>query len=130
KDMVNGIIHFNVVCSDLDRSLEFYRDMLGGRSVGDTRLAVAERGIDSTGPGIALGFEAAPEWRATFIQFGEEENATVIDLLQWIKPASYGKPYDRMNHVGIPRVALACDDIDKVYNDLKAKGACSPKRIK
>ena len=56
------------------------------------------------------------------IRFGDDEGATVIDLLQWLKPASYGEPYDRLNHVGIARMALAVDDVDKTYNDLKAKG--------
>jgi len=27
-----------------------------------------------------------------------------------------------LNNIGIVRVALACDDVDKAYNDLKVKG--------
>ena len=120
--MIRGILHFNVVCTDLDRSMKFYGDILGGNVLGDTRLAAAERQVDTTGAGIAMGFEETPEWRACYIRFGDDENATVIDLLQWIKPAPIGKPHEKMNQVGIPRVALAVDDIDKIYNDLKAKG--------
>jgi len=90
--------------------------MLGARAVGDDRKAVAERGVDSRTVGIAMGFGGMPEWRATYIHFAEGEQATVIDLLQWIEPASTGKPYDRLNRIGIPRIALAVDDIDKTYN--------------
>jgi catechol 2,3-dioxygenase-like lactoylglutathione lyase family enzyme len=124
--MVNRIIHFNVVCTDLERSLEFYCDKLGGKADRERKEALkkasAERGIDTTPPGIALGLGRSPEWRACMIRFGDDEGATVIDLLQWLKPASYGEPYDRLNHVGIARMALAVDDVDKTYNDLKAKG--------
>jgi len=120
--MITGIIHFNVVCTDLDKSIEFYRDMLGGELLGDAKRNSAERGVDTTGSGIAMGFEEVPEWRACFIRFGDDERATRIDLLQWLKPVVVGKPLEEMNHVGIPRVALACDDVDKIYNDLKAKG--------
>jgi catechol 2,3-dioxygenase-like lactoylglutathione lyase family enzyme len=122
--MIIRFVHVNIVVSDIDKSLKFYCDMLGGRAVGDDRKAVAERGVDSTTVGIAMGFGGKPEWRATYIHFGEgaDFEAMQIDLLQWIKPASYGKPYGRMNHIGIPRIALAVDDVDKTYNDLKVKG--------
>jgi catechol 2,3-dioxygenase-like lactoylglutathione lyase family enzyme len=28
--MINRIVHMNIVCTDFDRSLKFYRDVLGG----------------------------------------------------------------------------------------------------
>jgi catechol 2,3-dioxygenase-like lactoylglutathione lyase family enzyme len=115
-------MHFNIVCRDLDTSLKFYRDLLGGHMLGDTRKAAAERGVNTRGAGIGLGFKVVPEWRACFIRFGDDEKATVIDLLQWIKPVPVGKPHGKMNHVGIPRVALSVDNIDKAYKNLKAKG--------
>ena len=124
--MIGHIIHFNVVCTDLERSMNFYCDMLGGKLDRDPEEAlgktVAERGIDNRVSQTILGFDVPPEWRATCVRFGEDENATYINLQQWIEPASYGKPYDRMIHVGIPRTSLACDDVDKAYNDLRANG--------
>ena len=55
--MINRIIHFNVVCTDLKRSLEFYCDKLGGKADRERKEALkkasAERGIDTTPPGIA-----------------------------------------------------------------------------
>jgi catechol 2,3-dioxygenase-like lactoylglutathione lyase family enzyme len=132
--VITRIIHANVVCTDLHRSLRFYRDLLGGRVVGSRRNSSekrtdAERGrvrerrtTESEVVGQALGFGETAEWYGCFIYFGEDERGTVIDLLQWIRPASTGKPYDKLNNVGIPRIALAVDDIDQTYSYLKAEG--------
>ena len=71
---------------------------------------------------IGLGLGETAEWKACLIRFGYDKKATVIDLLQWTKPASTGKPYEKLNNIGIPRMALGVDDVDKIYNDLKTKG--------
>jgi len=123
--MIKRIIHFNVVCTNLDRSIKFYHDLLGGQVLGDPKKTATERGIDTREVGIGFQYnEPNPEWRACFIRFGDDndEIATVIDLLQWIKPATVGKPLDRANNAGIPRVALQVDDIEKAYTELQAKG--------
>ena len=123
--MIERIIHFNVVCTDIDRSLEFYRDLLGGQVLGNPKQLATEMGIDTRPTGIAFQFdEPAIDWRACFIRFGTDDSGvtTVIDLLQWIRPVPVGKPLDRANHVGIPRVALRVDDIEKAYKEMKAKG--------
>jgi catechol 2,3-dioxygenase-like lactoylglutathione lyase family enzyme len=135
--MINRIIHFNVVCTDLDRSIKFYRDLLGGQVLGDTRKALAERGLNTKPTAIAFQYDkiykvSEPEWRACYIRFGKGSDVTTtIDLLQWIKPAPVGNPLDRANHVGIPRVALEVDDIEKAYKELTAKGVkfLSPPQI-
>lgn len=70
-----------------------------------------------------MGFGGPSQWGAYYIGFGDpNREQTVIDLLQWTKPASTGKPYDRLNHVGIARIALGVDNLDKTYAELKAKG--------
>ena len=113
--MIKSIIHFNVVVTDLERSLKFYRDLLGGQVTGVSRAS-------GKGAAIALGLGETAEWDGCFVRFGDDERATLIDLLQWINPPSTGKPYDKLNNVGIPRMALRADDIDKMYDDLKSKG--------
>ena len=72
----------------------------------------------------ALGFDEAAQWIAAYIHFGEKDDpeATVLDVLQWLKPPMHGKAYDGMNHIGINRICMAVDDVDKMYKDLKAKG--------
>jgi len=127
--MINRIIHVNIVCTNLERSLRFYHDTLGGDVI--ISKPVGARKTESLGSGIAMGFGGPAQWGAYFIRFGDQvplggaylgEGATVIDLLQWTKPASVGRPYDRLNNVGLARMALAVDNIDKAYSDLKAKG--------
>ncbi|GAH67134.1 unnamed protein product [marine sediment metagenome] len=121
--MIKRIIHFNVVCSDIEKSLEFYVDLLGGYLLGNREKAeIIKRKTESEGVGIALGLGNTAEYKGWVIRFGYDKNATVLDLLQWTKPPSTGKPYDKINNVGITRISLEVDDVDKVYNYLKSKG--------
>jgi catechol 2,3-dioxygenase-like lactoylglutathione lyase family enzyme len=108
--------------------MKFYRDLLGGQVLGDTRKALSERKLNTKPTAVAFQFDKVdkvqePEWKACYIRFGTGSDVTTtIDLLQWIRPAPVGKPTKRANHVGIPRVALEVDNIDKAYKELKAKG--------
>lgn len=119
--MISRIIHMSVVCTDLNKSLKFYCDMLGGHTIRDRKTAL-ENKIESKEAAIVLGLGETCEFIVCEVRFSYGEAAPVLALMQWIRPASTGKPYDRMNNVGIARMALAVDDIHKTYNDLKAKG--------
>ena len=121
--MIKRIIHFNVVCSDIEKSLEFYVDLLGGHLLGNIeKEVIIQRKVESEGVGIALGLGDIAEYKGWVIRYGYDKNATVLDLLQWTKPASTGNSYDKINNVGITRISLEVDDVDKVYNYLKSKG--------
>ncbi|MFW9875223.1 MAG: VOC family protein [Candidatus Thorarchaeota archaeon] len=121
--MIRRIVHFNVVCSDIAKSLEFYSDILGGHILGNVeKEVIINRTTESLGVGIALGLGEMVKWKGWLIRFGYDKNYTVIDLLQWTKPLSTGKPYEKLNNVGIARMALEVDDVDKMYHELKAKG--------
>jgi len=121
--MIKRIIHFNVVCSDIEKSLEFYVDLLGGHLLGNReKEAIIKRKVESEGVGIALGLGDRAEYKGWVIRYGYDKNATLLDLLQWTKPPSTGRPYERLNNVGIARTALEVDDVDKIYHELKAKG--------
>jgi catechol 2,3-dioxygenase-like lactoylglutathione lyase family enzyme len=118
-EMIARIVHVNVVCTDIERSLRFYRDILGAKVVSSLG------GGESAELAEAMGFEGAAQYRAYLLSFGEGSKTsptTLIDLLQWAKPPGKGKPYDTMNNVGIARICFAVDHIDKTYEDLKAKG--------
>jgi catechol 2,3-dioxygenase-like lactoylglutathione lyase family enzyme len=130
--MIKRIIHFNVVCSDIEKSLEFYVDLLGGHLLGNReKAAIIKRKTESEGVGIALGLGDTAEYKGWVIRYGYDKNATLLDLLQWTKPPSTGKPYNRINNVGITRISLEVDDVDKIYNYLKSKGVkfLSPPQI-
>ena len=54
--MINSIVHVNVVVSNIERSLKFYCDLLGGHIVGGTKKeSIINRKTESKGVGIGLG---------------------------------------------------------------------------
>jgi catechol 2,3-dioxygenase-like lactoylglutathione lyase family enzyme len=73
-----GVIHVNVNCTDLTRSVAFYRDELGFDSVTRTNPAEPQ-------DGAAFGLPTA-QWDAWMMGGPGGFAAPVIDLLQWIVP--------------------------------------------
>ena len=45
----------------------------------------------------------------------------MLDLVQFIDPPWHGQPYPTLTNIGICRIAFTADDIDKTYEELKAK---------
>lgn len=117
--MITRITHANIVCTDIKRSVRFYCDILGAKVISPLRV--------ESSPEISKGlkFDVPASYQAYLLSFGggsTESPATLIDLLQWLQPPVTGEPYDCLNHAGIARICLAVDDIDKTYEELKAKG--------
>jgi catechol 2,3-dioxygenase-like lactoylglutathione lyase family enzyme len=112
---VSRVFHLNVNCSDLERSLAFYRDRLG-------LTQGAHTVPDEPQPGAAFGLDAA-QWDAWILNdrrgFGV---GTVLDLLEWQVPRPAGAPYPAANHLGFGRLGFACDDVDGLYGRLVAAG--------
>ena len=56
--------------------------------------------------------------------FATEQGAagTLLDVVEWKKPRTKGKPYAQMNHLGIPRMAFLVDDVDGLCETLLRKG--------
>src|SRR3546814_2085080 len=57
------------------------------------------------------------ECRFALLRFGHEENEMMLDLLEWVKPRSFGSPNPTALHVGVARVALWVDDIHQAYEE-------------
>jgi catechol 2,3-dioxygenase-like lactoylglutathione lyase family enzyme len=76
---LGGVIHINVNCSDLIRSMPFYRDELGLDPV--TRSAP-----DGPQAGSAFGLTTA-HWDAYMMAGPERFARPVVDLLEWVEPA-------------------------------------------
>jgi catechol 2,3-dioxygenase-like lactoylglutathione lyase family enzyme len=94
----------------MERSIRFYQS-LGFTKVNDFTL-------DDPSVGDALGIKAK-KLRGVFMRLGNDENAPVLDLVQFIDPPTQGQPYPTLNNVGICRIAFTVDDIDKTYEQLK-----------
>jgi catechol 2,3-dioxygenase-like lactoylglutathione lyase family enzyme len=121
---VKMIRHMNIVCSDLEKSLEFYCDKLGGKLDRDRKAALTAKSQPSLELAEIMGFNEPAQYIAGLVYFGEGDPSeqTVIDVLQYIKPVPIGRPLAEMNHIGIARINLLVDNVDKMYEDLKAKG--------
>ncbi|HLW71650.1 MAG TPA: VOC family protein [Candidatus Binataceae bacterium] len=110
--MLQKLFHVNICVSDMERSVRFYQE-LGFNKVNDFIL-------EDPSVGEALGLKAR-KLHGVFMRLGNDANAPVLDLVQFIDPPPQGKPYPTLNNLGICRIAFTVDDIDKTYEDLKTK---------
>src|ERR1700674_6101517 len=110
--MLEKLFHVNICVRDMERSIRFYQD-LGFTKVNDFTL-------DDPSVGDALGVKAK-KLRGVFMRLGNDANAPVLDLVQFIDPRTQGQPYPTLNNIGICRIAFSVDDIDRTYADLLAK---------
>ena len=113
--MLQRILHANIVVRDLDRTLRFYRDLLG------FKVAFADT-TDDPKLGETFGVKGGVRMRWALIRLGDDENAPFLDVEQWLLPEAVAGSYPSCNHIGICRIALQVADIDKTYNDMKGKG--------
>jgi catechol 2,3-dioxygenase-like lactoylglutathione lyase family enzyme len=103
-----------VNCSDLDRSVEFYADVLGFHP----RVRFAPGPRDETG----LGLGADAEWEMAYLDDPRGTGQFAIDLVQWKHPLPTGAPSNEANRIGPFRLALMTDDIDRDHAELRRRG--------
>lgn len=118
--MFERVFHLNICVSDLDRALDFYCGKLGMEPI-------EGHPFETEGDDLRVGFGMTEydevKIRGAFVKWGDDEHATVIDLLEFIEPKPVGKPYDTVYNLGICRTALKVSgDLDEVYDDLRSKG--------
>lgn len=112
---VKGLVHFNVNCSDYERSRRFY-EALGFKEL----LRVPE----TITPEVAAGVGMPPyRVRGALLALEGARPAVVLDLLEWLEPRDESPPYPHLYHYGIARVALATDDLEGDMKKLEAAGA-------
>ena len=123
-----GILRFNrpvINVSDMDKSLAFYRDILGMEVVSDNLLVDPER---TKALGQAMG---VPELEIRWViiespggssRFGVGRE---VEIIQFLKPAwKPVSPHPNAAVVGVPIAwpAFSCDNLEALYNELKSKG--------
>ncbi len=107
--MITSHNHSSFTVSNLDRSVAFYRDLLG---------FTVENGFDAQGPAIEQ-ITALPgaHLKITHLLLGEFR----LELIEYLSPA--GRPIDlSTNNVGSAHIAFYADDVEKTYRDLSEKG--------
>jgi catechol 2,3-dioxygenase-like lactoylglutathione lyase family enzyme len=111
---VSQAFHVNVNCSDLDRSLAFYRDLLGLIPAVHTRPEQPQEGT-------AFGLAEA-QWDAWILHDARGFGAGLaLDLLEWRVPAPTGTP-NRAGDRGLNRIGFFVADLDALYAALAADG--------
>jgi glyoxylase I family protein len=103
--MIRALNHVSITTGDLDRSMAFYRDVLGL-----SRLGVGES--DAPHLSVIIGF---PEVRLRWAEFGLGNG----QLLEYLVPE--GTPLtQRTCDPGSVHIALETDELDAVYARLRA----------
>jgi glyoxylase I family protein len=108
------IYHVNINCSDLDRSLAFYRDVVGLTTTTRTRPEVTQ-------PGGAFGLDEV-QWDAWIMQGSTGTAAPVLDLLEWQVPRPTGTPQRDATATGFNRLCISTPDLDALHARVAAAG--------
>jgi catechol 2,3-dioxygenase-like lactoylglutathione lyase family enzyme len=128
------LIHVNIVCTDFDRSYDFYTKGIGLKPV----LRAADAGATQSGT-RRLGEWSSPQereeagykydvldfggdgvYRAVFLYWGESPGMPYLDLLEW---RERGQPVRRTaQDPGYARIAIEVDDLDAVAARLQDLG--------
>jgi len=99
--MFKRIDHVEIVTDQLDRTVQFYTDVLGFREKARDR-------IESSGLGVPIDL--------VYLDLG----GTVVELISY-EGASVD-PAPEKEHLGYRMIALEVDDMQKTITDLKSKG--------
>lgn len=111
--MVTGIHHTSLVVSDLEKSLKFYRDMLGMTIAVDTEMSgeMLDREVALTGAQVRV------------VLLSHDGKPPYVELLQYYSPLGKPYPHDaRCCDVGFPHIAVIVPDIQDVYRRLSQQG--------
>ena len=107
-----GVVHVNVNCSDLARSLRFYRDLVGLAPLVHTNPLPQD--------GAGFGLPGRVAWDAHLLHDARGPLGPAVDLLEWKQPPPAGKPAAEANQLGMFRLCLSVPDVDAVYARLVA----------
>ena len=107
--MVGQIYHVGLTVSDLDRSIAFYRDVLGLRFLGE---------IQMEGPETAAMFRRAGcQARVAYLNGSDQLNMPPVELIQFTDSEARKQPADLFT-TSVSELCFYTDDIDQVYKNL------------
>jgi catechol 2,3-dioxygenase-like lactoylglutathione lyase family enzyme len=107
--VIINVNHTSFTVSDLDRSISFYRNLLGLELISLTGRdpAFSEKVTGIPGANLKIAYLQAPGHR--------------LELIQYLSPS--GEKLDcRTNNIGSAHLAFNVDNLPALYADLKAKG--------
>jgi len=108
--MVKSVQHFGLTVSNLDEARHFFHDLLGLEAT-EVRETSGER------PEIILGIPGV-SLRLCLFKLPDGNN---LEVIEYLNPR--GTKLDlRTCNPGVPHIAFIVDDIQKMYEELSAKG--------
>lgn len=105
--MVGRIYHVGLTVSDLDRSIAFYRDILGLAFQGEILMTGKETDRMFRRPNCKV--------RVAYLNGSKADAAPPVELIQFVDTEAKQVPSDLMT-TSISEVCFYTDDIDAVYN--------------
>lgn len=109
-----SVMHVNVNCSDLERSLRFYRDRVGLVPQSHTNPLPQE--------GAGFGMPGKVVWDAHLLHDDRGYAGPAVDLLEWKSPAPIGQPPAVLHQLGFVRLCLTHADLDALHAELMGAG--------
>jgi len=101
---VRAVLHINFNCTELARSVEFYRQVAGLTPISHTAPEAPQ-------PGGAFGLDSAP-WDAWIMAGPSRFERPVVDLLEWKVPPPTGRPARRGERLGFETLRLSVPDVE------------------
>lgn len=115
EGLVSHLIHTCVVCSDFDRSLDFYTRVLGAKVGG----RVSEG--DAEALSAAMGAPGRRRWRGAMLYWGDPARTSLVDLISYDEGGE-GEPAPprRATDPGLARLCLRVTDVEAAAAHLRA----------
>lgn len=111
--MLKGIAHVGLTVTNLDRSVEFYRDVLGLSYLGEMEM----KGLATEKLFHRKGCKA----RVAYLNGSHELNAPPVELIQFVGQEPERQAGD-LFRTSISELCFAVEDIDREYRRLKEMG--------
>lgn len=116
---MKNIRHFGIVVQDMEKSLHFYRDLLGL----EIRRNMLEEGefIDTI-----LGLRGV---KVRTVKMASANGSTLVELLEYATHKGKERENYKIFDFGASHVAFTVEDVDREYERLKENGirfTCSP----
>ena len=111
--MLGRVVHIGVTVSDIERSIEFYRDTLGLNFQG--RMVMEGESTDKLFNIKDCRVEVA------YLNGSDKLNTPTIELLE-INKREETEEEIKLNKLSISEICFTVNNIDEIYKDLKEEG--------
>lgn len=119
---IKRIMHVCLNCRDMKKSVKFYTELLGMKVISVSQPKPDDPAKEIGARILKLGVKTC-DWDGRFVRGTQEsDDVAVIDLVEWKEPKPVGQVPPVDTYVGLNRLAFAVDNIEKMYEELKAKG--------